>query len=160
MDSKICSKCKQIRKITDFYKNKSKKSGYSCWYELCCKDYENKNKHKYKKLRAKYYQDNKSKLNKWQKIYKARRRKNDINFRILTNLRTRLNHAWNGKLKSTTTLELLGCSVEFLKKHLESQFTEGMSWDNYGDWHIDHEIPCANFKNVKQEKSKSLFSLY
>jgi hypothetical protein len=40
---------------------------------------------------------------------------------------------------------LLGCTLEFLKGYLEAQFVEGMTWDNYGEWHIDHIIPCADF---------------
>jgi len=43
------------------------------------------------------------------------------------------------------------CTVEEWRNHLESQFTEGMSWDNYGNkegqWSIDHIIPCAFFKD-------------
>ena len=50
-----------------------------------------------------------------------------------------------GTQKSQRTCELLGCSPEELKAHLETTFTEGMSWDNYGEWHIDHIIPCAAF---------------
>lgn len=42
-------------------------------------------------------------------------------------------------------LELLGCSVEALKSHLEKLFTSGMSWTNYGKWHIDHKRPCDSF---------------
>jgi len=43
--------------------------------------------------------------------------------------------------------ELLGCTPDKLKIHLESMFTEGMSWNNYGvhGWHIDHIIPCSFF---------------
>ena len=37
--------------------------------------------------------------------------------------------------------EYLGCNIETFKKHIEQQFTEGMSWKNYGEWHIDHKIP-------------------
>jgi|GEM_PF-5967329 len=98
--------------------------------------------------------------NNYQHNYTKNKRKNDISYRVLCYLRTRL---WktlkqNKRIKSTS--ELVGCSIEDLRFHLQKNFKEGMSWDNYGDWHIDHEIPCANFKNVKQEKSKSLFSLY
>jgi len=39
----------------------------------------------------------------------------------------------------------IGCSKQFLKDYLASLFTEGMSWDNYGEWHIDHIIPQAYF---------------
>ena len=44
-------------------------------------------------------------------------------------------------------MNLLGCSPDFFKRHLESKFTEGMSWENYGTkgWHIDHIKPCASF---------------
>jgi Zn ribbon nucleic-acid-binding protein len=43
--------------------------------------------------------------------------------------------------------ELLGCSVLECRKHLERQFWPGMSWDNYGEWHVDHIRPCASFED-------------
>ncbi len=39
---------------------------------------------------------------------------------------------------------MIGCSWIDFKIYLESKFTEGMSWDNYGKWHIDHIVPCAS----------------
>ena len=39
----------------------------------------------------------------------------------------------------------LGCSIGTFKLYLENQFEEGMSWDNYGDWHLDHVIPLAQY---------------
>lgn len=47
--------------------------------------------------------------------------------------------------KESKTIELLGYSANDLKKHIESQFTEGMSWDNWGEWHIDHKYPLSLF---------------
>lgn len=45
----------------------------------------------------------------------------------------------------------MGYSATDLKKHIESQFEEGMTWDNWGEWHIDHKRPVINFdKNEKQ----------
>jgi hypothetical protein len=43
--------------------------------------------------------------------------------------------------KELSSKEYLGCDMETLKKHIEQQFTEGMTWDNYGEWHIDHITP-------------------
>ena len=43
--------------------------------------------------------------------------------------------------KEMHSVEYLGCTIEELRQHIEGQFTEGMSWDNYGKWHIDHKIP-------------------
>lgn len=77
--------------------------------------------------------------------YRRDRTVTDINYKITTNLRSRLSKAIAGTCKSAPTLELLGCSVEKLKQWLEDQFEEGMSWDNYGEWHIDHEAPCSSF---------------
>jgi hypothetical protein len=56
-------------------------------------------------------------------------------------------------------VDLLGCSVEELKKYLEIKFKEGMSWNNYGlrGWHIDHIIPCSKFDLIKEEEQKKCF---
>ena len=64
-----------------------------------------------------------------------------------------------GTSKSAATLELLGCSVEELKKHLENQFIKGMTWNNYGlhGWHIDHIKPCASFDLTKEEEQRKCF---
>jgi hypothetical protein len=43
--------------------------------------------------------------------------------------------------KKLSSQNYLGCNIEELKIHIENQFLEGMTWDNYGDWHIDHIIP-------------------
>lgn len=50
-----------------------------------------------------------------------------------------------GKSKESKTINLLGYSAIQLKIHIESLFTEGMSWDNYGQWHIDHIKPVSKF---------------
>ena len=62
-------------------------------------------------------------------------------------LRERMRKALKGFAKTSTTKQLLGCSLEEFRAHLESKFKEGMSWDNYGrfGWHIDHIRPCSAF---------------
>ena len=51
-----------------------------------------------------------------------------------------------GKDKSDSTIELLGYSADDLKQHLSCLFTDGMSWENYGEWHIDHIRPLSDFQ--------------
>jgi len=65
--------------------------------------------------------------------------------RILQAHRNRINRVVSNK--HVSSLELLGCTSEEMKRHLEDQFEEGMSWDNHGfyGWHIDHISPCASF---------------
>ena len=85
--------------------------------------------------------------------------KNTLNFRILRSLRMRLRNAIIKGHKSANTLVLLGCTAEEFKKHIESLWQEGMSWDNYGyyGWHIDHKRPCSSFNLVDPEQQKICF---
>jgi hypothetical protein len=51
----------------------------------------------------------------------------------------------------------VGCTPEFLKQYLASQFQPGMSWDNHGAWHIDHRKPCASFDLTDPAQQKACF---
>ena len=55
-------------------------------------------------------------------------------------------------VKDATTIELLGCDAHAAKLHIQNQFTEGMSWENYGDWDVDHIRPCASFNLREPEE--------
>lgn len=122
------------------------------WY-LNNREYALKKSSEYSK---EYYKLNKEKIT--QKInspeHKAiknarhsKRLKTDPIFAITCRLRSRLNNVLRSSktLKNNPTLDYIGCSLEELKQHLESQFQEGMTWDNRKLWHIDHIRPCASF---------------
>ena len=92
---------------------------------------------------------------------------NDINRKISTCLRSRLNKALKGNVKSAGTMELIGCTVDELRTHLESQFEPWMNWDNHGaydpskkTWHFDHIVPMAAFdlKDPMQQREACKFS--
>lgn len=106
------------------------------WYDA------NKTKDSYEKHRSR------------RRLYKKQRKESDLNFKILCNLRIRLWHAVKNGQKRGKTLELLECSIEELRTHLESLFFPGMSWENYGEWHIDHKIPLASFDLTDSEQLK------
>lgn len=96
----------------------------------------------------------------WQKkegaAYRARRNQ-EPEFRILKNLRRRISYALHGRDKSASTVELLGCSVTCLKACLEVQFSAGMSWENYGEWHVDHIRPCVSFDLTDPKQQQDCF---
>lgn len=79
--------------------------------------------------------------------------------KLIKNLRARINMALKGRSKSQKTKNLLGCNIEYLKKHLESQFKDGMTWDNYGvkGWHVDHINPCSLFNLADPQQQKECF---
>lgn len=82
-----------------------------------------------------------------EKKYHHYKMKTDINYRLRKALRNRVNATVldRGWTKSVKTLDLVGCTIKHLKEHLQKQFIDNMSWDNYGEWHIDHIKPCAAF---------------
>lgn len=85
------------------------------------------------------------------------KQRGNVRYRLERNLRHRVYKAIRGNSKSKPTLELLGCTVEEVKVHLEDQFWAGMSWENYGEWHIDHIKPCAKFDLTKPEEQQKCF---
>ncbi len=109
-------------------------------------NYENKKaiKQAYgRKYRKIYLKKAKDKIANWAREYSRKRRKQDPMFRLILNLRRRLNHLLSGS-KSKRTMQLTGCNSEFLKQYLENKFLNGMTWGNYGKvWHVDHIYPLS-----------------
>lgn len=91
---------------------------------------------------------NRSQARQRQKIREA----TDIQFKLRRRLRSRLKIALLKEYKSGSAVSDLGCSITQLKEHLQSQFTNGMSWENYGQWHIDHISPLAKFDLTNREQ--------
>lgn len=89
---------------------------------------------------------------------KRKRYHEDLPFKVLGLLRTRIYDALKGATKNARTKELIGCPSVWLEVHLESQFKPGMNWENYGPvWHIDHIKPCAAFDLRYPEQQKACF---
>lgn len=120
--------------------------------------YEN-NKDIIYKRNKKYCLKNKNKLKIYHKEYKKKRRNLDSSYKLIGNIRTKIYQSIKLNIKHKSTIELLGCSIEELKKHLELKFKKGMSWENYSKkgWHIDHIIPCASFELSDPEQQKVCF---
>lgn len=78
--------------------------------------------------------------------YTLDRLQTDPLFRFKMRCRKRIWAAFNenGYSKKTKSFELIGCTPDELVEHIESQFTDGMGWHNYGEWHVDHIIPFAS----------------
>ena len=107
------------------------------------KEYRKLNKEKQKTYKKDWHESNKEKVN----IYYNNKRKTDIQFKLQSNLRSRLHSALKDNRKVGSAVKDLGCSVEELKQYLESKFQPGMSWDNWSldGWHIDHIKPLSSF---------------
>lgn len=132
------------------------------------KRYRENNSEKLKEANKKYYQINKEetikRTKKWRKdnLEKARRLqknwinkrlKNDPIFRLNHNIKSSIYKSLNGNKNDQPWEKLVGYDCQELRQHLESQFKDGMTWENYGKWQIDHRIPISLF-NITSVKSK------
>ena len=94
--------------------------------------------------RKNYYQINKSKINESMRI----KYKSDHLFRLIHLSRNRIIKFLNMKRinKSSSSFQIIGCTPNELKLHIEKLFSDGMCWDNQHLWHIDHKIPLSSAK--------------
>lgn len=174
---KECRKCGENKPATKeyFYANKGTADKLGVYCKDCQKkilqEWKEKNPNKVKKNRVKHNSKPKTKLLmqkanarnfslKSQREYRAKREKVDVGFKIQRRIRSRIAVVVKrcNAQKSDRTINLIGCSVNILKTHLEKQFTEGMTWENYGEWHVDHIIPCAAFDFTKKEDQLKCFN--
>ena len=82
----------------------------------------------------------------------------DINFCLQRRLRGRLRSALKHGTKRGSAVKDLGCSIEQFKKHVETKFLMGMSWDNRNKWHLDHIIPLSKFN--LQDRDQLLIAMH
>lgn len=59
---------------------------------------------------------------------------------------------------SRGSFSMVGCSVGFLRSYIEGKFQNGMTWENYGEWHVDHIRPCASFDLSDKEQVLQCFN--
>lgn len=110
------------------------------------------NREKVNTCARKWQREHADKMHAWQKKWRQNN-KNNIQYRLRHNLRTRLRKAIKNGMKVGSAIKLLGCSIEDLKKRLELLFRPGMTWENYGTyWHIDHlySLSCFDLSDPEQ----------
>jgi len=111
-----------------------------------CRKFQSENKDHCAKYQREYVAANREKINAQSADrHKRRIESGDIIYKLKGNLRARTRIAFHSMSisKPTPTTDLLGADWGSVKAHIESLFEEGMSWDNYGDWHIDHIVPLS-----------------
>lgn len=169
--TKICTRinCRKEKLIGDFYKDKSKKDGYADVCKECSKaraaEYRNnpENKSSLKKAFKKYSLSKKGKLIRKKIIKKRSLIPKSFEQKLTHSVRCRIAQGLKiqSVIKIEKSIDLIGCSWLQLRTHLEKQFTEGMSWDNYGKgegkWCVDHIKPIIVFNLVNEKERKLCF---
>ncbi len=181
---KTCTKCNIEKTLNCFVKNKRQKDGYHYVCKECHFLYKKQNEHKIKEKHKEWLGKNKEYTSEYNKQYnqnnpekkkqsidiwwennpnyhkewKRKKYNTDIYYRIKDNLRSRFYNAVINQFKIQSVIDLLGCSIDELKQHLENQFKPEMNWDNHGEiWEIDHIKPCDIFDLTNIEQQKQCF---
>lgn len=131
---------KSVSDKRNYHKHKEKKSKF---YKKWAKD----NRENLRGYHTKWREENKEHVNEYKRDYERKRRAEDPKYRLAARTRTAvytcLKEANVAKYRST--FDTLGYTIEELMGHLERLFTDGMTWNNYGKWHVDHIIPMSSF---------------
>lgn len=191
--TKICSKCGIEKPLSKFYKRKETRTGVASACKKCQKPHDKargklyyKNNKEKVALRGEIYRRNNKekinirgenyyKINKDRMLNQAKMRRKEINIRLKQKYKTDLKFKLNSNVSTAIWFSLkgnkngkhwediVGYTLKQLIKHLEKQFTEGMSWGNYGKagWWIDHIIPISvfNFTKPKHQDFKKCWAL-
>lgn len=172
-----CKKCTKEWKKLYYENNKKKVLGHNKKYyqdnkdhiKECNRLYRENNKEKVLEHKKQYYKNNKKAALAHQKQYCKNNRstinkyirnrlRTDIIFKLKLYISTQIRSSLKlGKLskKGRHWEDLVGYTVMDLKLHLEKQFDTNMSWENYGEWHIDHRRPISWFDNAEESILKA-----
>lgn len=111
---------------------------------------------------------NRVRCSKCQKIHRRKiklkttkkwKKNRGLQYKIRNNISARIYFAIknNSSKKSINTIKLLGCDIKFFMKYIESQFIDGMAWENYGKWELDYIMPCSRFDLTDEKQQKECF---
>jgi len=179
MKTKVCTKCKIKQNIINFYKDLRRKDGLQSHCKKCfnkrtveynkifrknnpelvrewgrknAKDDYRRRKEAIIKYQKEYYSNNKKKIRDRQREYNTKRYRKDPLFRTRVLLSSRLWKASKGIgfTKTNKTENILGCSYEEFMVYIEKKFKKGMTWENQGQWHLDHVIPLSVAKTQEE----------
>lgn len=127
------------------------------------KNWYKENKDNRKKYLKEYREKNYEKIKEVKRNYEKKRKSTDPIYKLIGNFRTAIYTVLkeNNVTKYGHYFEILGYEPEQLINHLEIQFKDGMTWNNYGEWHIDHKLPITYFKfnDVTDDEFKKCWSL-
>lgn len=169
VESKKCIKCKNHLPLCSFHKNRTYKDGHAYTCRKCMLQYLKVYNHTPKRIEQKrtydkiftQKEDNKLKSRERSRVYLKQKYNTNLEYKLKHKMRTRLNAALRNvsMMKSSPTMELVGCTAHELKLYLESKFINGMNWENYtrNGWHVDHIQPCNSFDLIDPDQQKKCF---
>lgn len=147
---KLGAELLEVKRLS-YHKHKHKRK-YTEESRRKCNEYKRSHKEQIAITRKTYTEENREYIRERSNKYILKRRENDICFKLAGNLRARLRQALNRNSKVGSAVTDLGCSIKEFKQYIESRFLDGMSWDNYGKWELDHIFPLSKVDLTNREE--------
>lgn len=172
VQTKTCPGCKNCQPLENFGICNWTKDKKQVYCKNCRKLYRQKNREYILQKAKKHYKINLQAKKEYDKIYRLKniviinqkrrqRCQTHINFRLRKNFSGRIRTLFKNLNLTTNGSKLLfcGCTMQELRIYLEKYFTDGMTWENYGQfgWHIDHITPCKFFNMENTIEVKQCF---
>jgi ATP-dependent Lon protease len=127
------------------------------------KKWSEQNKEHLKQYIKEYRKNNVDKIRQIKRDYERYRKASDPAYKLISNFRTAIYQVLkeNNVEKNKHYFDILKYTPEELISHLEKQFTDSMTWENYGEWHVDHRMPISsfNFESVDDDSFIKCWSL-
>jgi len=154
------NKPENIKRRKEYHlKNKIKRNAYSREYNLKNKKQQRDNYFKnFEHIKEQHKEYNsRPERQERRRNYNTNKYKTDINFRLAALCRNRIRRALKGIAKSASTMKLIGCTIDELRRHIESLFEPWMTWENQGlgGWDIEHKKAMSNFNLIDPEQQRA-----
>lgn len=143
--TKRCALCEEVKPKTEFRGKKDSADGLHCYCGPCCNKLNREHRARNPEMAAEYCRRWAEK-NPDKRREKYRRWASKPENRLHLAITSRMYICLKSKKDWAKSEELLGYSFDALRRHLEMQFSPGMTWANYGDWHVDHIVPLSSFR--------------
>jgi hypothetical protein len=179
IEMKHCPTCDSWKAFSEYNKQSSSWDKLARMCRNCYCEYKNskrKNDEKYKQndilYKQKYqqsgrrkevskirYEAKKDEIIKKCVAYNKKKYNTDPYFKVVFSIRTRISKLLKQKNadKYNKFYNYLGCSKEEFILYFQAKFKEGMTWENHGEWHIDHIKPCSLFNLLNEDEQKKCF---
>jgi hypothetical protein len=165
---RFCSKCSTIKPFSEYSKKITNYSLIASYCKTCTSTVDKEYREKLHKKgvladrKKAEYNINKDTYNKYTFLYNKEKRDYKLEYQTTLKLREKnplaklrnlvrnrllVGIKYRGFKKNSPSIKILGADWGVIEKHISDQFLNNMSWDNHGEWHIDHKIPLASAKN-------------
>lgn len=177
---KTCADCEETKSVEEFGANAKAADGWKCYCMVCCRRQHNAWKktpagrasqhrrdrryyarHRDEILTQKQQYGQREEVRVRKRAWRTSRERDNVCVRLAHRLRAGMQGMLNGRHKCARSLELLGCSIDEAKRHIEGLFRPGMSWDRWGEGddciNLDHILPVALFDLSQPSHQRACF---